>query len=116
MKRIKRLFTAWRANGTREGQPPPPDFTIPLRVDGRSEKVVEVLESAHGPWRVGVTKDGSRIYRIRPETWGMDWELTGQASWFANGHLVSVSDGLEQAREQARECLDAMEGPAGSGD
>jgi hypothetical protein len=110
MNRLKRLFTAWRADGQRSGQPPPPDAAVPVRVDGRGEKLVEVLSSTSGPWRVGITKDRAG-YRLRPETWGLDWELTGHASWFANEHLGTFCDSLERARELARECLVSMGEP-----
>ena len=67
MSRMKRLFTAWRGGSAERGAMPPPDSTQPVRVDRSGEKLVEVLTSAGGHRRVGITRDGPGIYRLRVE-------------------------------------------------
>lgn len=107
MKRLTRLFRAWRGGPGRRGAPPPPDPSQPIRVDLRGEKIVEVLTSASGDRRVGITRDGSGMYRLRVETWAPDWEHMGVATWFQSGHEGSFTDSLERARSLAAEALEA---------
>jgi hypothetical protein len=78
-----------------------------MRVDQRGEKIVEVLTSATGDRRVGITRDASGIYRLRVETWAPDWEHMGIATWFQRGHEGSFTDSLERARSLAAEALRA---------
>jgi hypothetical protein len=108
MKRLTRLFRAWKAGSGRSDAPPPPDLSQPIRVDLRGEKIVEVLTSATGHRRVGITRDGSGIYRLRVETWAPDWEHMGIATWFQSGHEGSFTDSLERARSLAAEALGAV--------
>jgi hypothetical protein len=82
-------------------------------VDRGGEKVVEVLTSATGDRRVGITRDSSGLYRLRVETWAPDWEHLGVATWLQSGHEGSVTDSLERARSLAAEALEAA-GEAGS--
>ena len=77
-------------------------------MDGRGEKIVEVLISAAGNRRVAITRDGAGIYRLRVETWAPDWEHIGIATWFQSGHEGSFADSLERARLLAAESLAAM--------
>jgi hypothetical protein len=113
MKRLTRLFKAWKGGSGRSGAPPPPDLSQPIRVDIRGEKIVEVLTSATGDRRVGITRDASGIYRLRVETWAPDWEHMGVATWFQSGHEGSFTDSLERARSLAAEALGAT-GPFGA--
>ena len=112
MKRLTRLFKAWKGASRSHGPPPPPDPSQPLRIDLRGEKLVEVLTSSTGDRRVGITRDGSGIYRLRVETWAPDWEHMGVATWIQSGHEGSVTDSLERARSLAAEAL----GEAGDGE
>jgi len=109
MKRLTRLFSAWRGSGGGRGTAPPPDLTQPVRIDGRGEKLVEVLTSASGDCRVGITRDGAGIYRLRVETWAPDWEHVGVATWLQRGSEGSFADSLERARELAAEHLRTRE-------
>jgi hypothetical protein len=115
MKRLTRLFTAWKGRSGRNGAPPPPDPSQPVRVDAKDEKIVEVLTSASGDRRAGITRDASGIYRVRVETWAPDWEHLGVATWLQSGHEGSFVDSLERARSLAAEALGAM-GERATGD
>jgi hypothetical protein len=115
VKRLTRLFTAWKRRSGRSGAPPPPDPSQPVRVDSKGEKIVEVLASANGGRRVGITRDASGIYRVRVETWAPDWEHLGVATWFQSGDEGSFADSLERARSLAAEALGAM-GERGNGE
>src|SRR4030095_1602784 len=105
MKRLKRLVTAWKGHGAPGTAPPPPDQSQPVRVDGRGEKIVEVLTSKSGTRRVAITRDGAGMYRLRVETWAPDWEDMRIATWFQSGHEGSFADSLEQERLLAAESL-----------
>jgi hypothetical protein len=70
--------------------------------------VVEVLTSAAGDRRVGITRDGSGIYRLRVETWAPDWQTLRVATWLQSNHEGSFTDSLERARSLAAEILGAM--------
>jgi hypothetical protein len=108
MKRLTRLFKAWKGSPGRSAGPPPPDLSQPIRVDVRGEKIVEVLTSATGDRRVGITRDASGIYRLRVETWAPDWEQMRVATWLQSSHEGSFTDSLERARSLAREALAAI--------
>lgn len=113
MARWKRLITAWKDGGRARGAVPPPDLGQPVRTDSGKEKLVEVLTSAGGRHRVGITKSAG-LFRIHPESWAPDWETLGTATWLSSGHLGGFADSLEAAREQAREALFAMSGGEGA--
>jgi hypothetical protein len=102
---MKRLFTAWRGGSAERGAMPPPDSTQPVRVDRSGEKLVEVLTSAGGHRRVGITRDGPGIYRLRVETWAPDWDTLGVATWIQSEHEGALADSLEQARSLAAEIM-----------
>ena len=108
MKRLTRLFKAWKGSSGRSAAPPPPDLSQPIRVDLRGEKIVEVLTSSTGDRRVGITRDASGIYRLRVETWAPDWEHLGIATWIQSSQEVTYADSLERARSLAREALGAI--------
>jgi hypothetical protein len=110
MKRLSRLFAAWKGGRADRGPAPPPDPSQPLRIDRRGEKLVEVVTSATGHRRVGITRDGAGIYRLRVETWAPDWESLGVATWLQSEHDGGVADSLERARELAAERLEEGEG------
>ena len=105
MKRLTRLFTAWKGVSTSSSAPPPPDLSQPIRVDRGGEKVVEVLTSAAGDRRVGITRDGSGLYRLRVEAWAPDWETMRVATWIQSSHEGNFADSLERARSLAAETL-----------
>ena len=107
MKRLTRLFRAWKGGSERSDAPPPPDPSQPIRVDGGGEKIVEVVTSATGDRRVGITRDGSGIYRLRVETWAPDWEHMGVATWLQNDLEGGFTDTLEKARSLAADALRA---------
>lgn len=107
MKRLTRLFRAWKGGSGRSDAAPPPDPSQPIRVDQRGEKIVEVLTSATGDRRVGITRDASGIYRLRVETWAPDWEHMGIATWLQSAHEGSFADSIERARSLAAEALRA---------
>ena len=109
MKRLTRLFSAWKGGSGGRGPAPPPDPSQPFRIDGRGEKLVEVSTSGSGQCRVGITRDSAGIYRLRVETWAPDWEHMGVATWLQRGSEGSFTDSLERARELAAECLRAQE-------
>jgi hypothetical protein len=105
MKRLSRLFSAWKGGSGRRGAPPPPDPSQPMRVDARGEKLVDVLTSASGDRRVGITRDGAGLYRLRVETWAPDWDAMGIATWFQASDDGAFTDSLEKARSLAAERL-----------
>jgi hypothetical protein len=109
MKRLTRLFTAWKGGRAARGTAPPPDPNQPVRIDGRGEKLVEVLSSDSGRHRVGITRDSAGIYRLRVETWAPDWEEMGVATWLQLGSAGTFTDSLERARELAVEHLSTQE-------
>lgn len=111
MKRLTRLFSAWRGGSGGRGAPPPPDSSQPVRVDRAGEKLVEVVTSAAGERRVGITRDGG-LYRLRVETWAPEWEAMGVATWIQRDDEGRVADSLEQARALAVDVL----GEAGRAD
>ena len=105
MKRLNRLFSAWKGGRASRGPAPPPDQGQPVRIDRRGEKLVEVVTSAGGDRRVGITRDGAGIFRLRVETWAPDWETMGVATWLQREAEGSFADSLERARELAAEEL-----------
>jgi hypothetical protein len=113
LKRVTRLFKAWKGGGGRRGGPPPPDPSQPIRVDRRGEKVVEVMTSPSGDRRVGITRESSGLYRLRVETWAPDWEHMGVATWFQSGDEGLFAEDLERARSLAAETLGLDQAPHG---
>ncbi len=105
MSRMKRLFSAWRGGSADRGGRPVPDASQPVRVDRAGEKLLEVLTSASGERRVGITRDGPGIYRLRVETWAPDWETLGVATWIQSGHDGALAESQEHARALAAEVL-----------
>jgi hypothetical protein len=106
-RRLTRLFAAWKGGSGGRGPAPPPDPSQPIRIDGRGEKLVEVVTSASGHRRVGITRDGAGLYRLRVEAWAPDWDDLGVATWIQSDSEGSFADSLERARELAAECLRA---------
>ena len=107
---MKRLFTAWRGGSAERGAAPPPDSSQPVRVDRAGEKLLEVLTSASGDRRVGITRDGPGIYRLRVETWAPDWDTLGVATWIQGELEGALAESLEQARALAAEILGETDG------
>lgn len=105
MSRMKRLFSAWRGGSADRGGRPVPDTSQPVRVDRAGEKLLEVLTSASGDRRVGITRDGPGLYRLRVETWAPDWETLGVATWIQSEHEGALAESQEQARALAAEIL-----------
>jgi hypothetical protein len=105
MSRMKRLFSAWRGGSAGRGAPPVPDSSQPVRVDGPGEKLIEVVTSAAGDVRVGITRDRAGLFRLRVETWAPDWESMGVATWLQRGDQGNVADSLEHARALAAEIV-----------
>ena len=106
MNRLGRLMDAWWRGRYRQQDAPPPDPTVPFRVDGRGETLIEVLESPSGTQRVGITRDQSGIYRLYTERWAEDWDVIGRATWTGGGgHDGSLVDTLERAESLARRSL-----------
>lgn len=114
MKRLTRLFSAWKGGPGRRGAPPPPDASHPIRVDVRGEKLVEVVTSPAGDLRIGITRDGAGLYRLRVETWAPDWDAMGVATWFQASDDGTFTDSLERARSLAAEHLRAAGNPEGA--
>jgi hypothetical protein len=105
MNRVKRLFSAWRHDRRGRTEPPPPDSSVPVTVDGRGERIVEVVSSPGGLHRIGIARDRAGLYRLYAETWAQDWDSLRQAMWFRGGPVGGLSDDLERARSLAQESL-----------
>lgn len=110
MSRLKRLFSAWRHDRRGRTEAPPPDPSVPVAVDGRGERIVEVVSTPGGLHRIGIARDRAGLYRLYAETWALDWDSLRQAMWFRTGPVGSLSDSLEHARALAHQSLPAIGG------
>ena len=67
------------------------------------QEVVEVLYSPSNYLRGIITIDPQGIYRVRTEHWDTsDWYIAGSAYW-AQDHLGTFTDTLENARKLCKE-------------
>ena len=82
-------------------QPPSPDISRNPQIAGQT--VVEVIYSPSNLVRGIITVDAHGVYRIRTEFWDTrDWDVAGAAFW-AQAHLGTFTDTVENARTLCRE-------------
>lgn len=84
---------------------PKPDTSDRPTIVG--QEVVEIIYSTSNYVRGIIARDSHRTYRVRTEFWDTgDWEIA-QAAFWAQEHLGTVTDTIENARKLCREQMQA---------
>ena len=82
---------------------PPPKPDISHKPTIMNQEVMEIIYSPSNYVRGVITRDSRGIYRVRTEFWDTgDWDVARAAYW-AQEHLGTFVDTLENARELCRE-------------
>lgn len=105
MERAKRLFKAWRGGTSDHGPAPQPGEGLAFEPPA-GETLVDVVYAQSGAARVGISKDGAGVYRLRGERWAPEWDVTGEAAWSAREEIPRTGKTPARAQTIAREWLE----------